>query len=286
MGDFATTADIVSAVNGVGHIGGRRFFNKNTITTVAALYYSGWTCGGIPAAGATPGAAATCTQATTGALATFNPALSGGTLRLLEWNFGQTTSNSNTMLYDRLAHMGGLSGTVTTAQTVNVNLTTPSADGRCSSVGADCEWFLEWFAATGATAVNATVSYTNEAGTAGRTVVIALPASVPIGRMYSILPATPDLAIKSVETVTLSASTLTAGSFGVVVGKRLAMVPFFTTQFGGKNANAGMYQLPTNDAFVLGLPKIGNNTCLWEVAIAYSTSFCGRVGYFIIGGRP
>lgn len=121
------------------------------------------------------------------------------------------------LLVDRIIQNGGLSGTVVTAQNVNTPalpaLRIPSG---VSTDGRGLLWGLEWYVDTGVTAVTATISYTNQAGTAGRTTTIAVPVTCRAGRFMPITALQAgDLSIRSIETVTLSATTGTAGNFGV-----------------------------------------------------------------------
>lgn len=276
MGDFSTANDVVAALAGTASNGLRGWYNKNSYTTAAGFFYSGWTAPGIPAAGATPGAAATPDDTTLGALsAGFLNAPGGGTTRLLLWS-NLATSASTDVLFDRVAHMGGLSGTSVAAQTVSLGLATAAAAGRCAADGSDVEWFLEWYGATGSTAVTATISYTNQAGTSGRSTTVSIPASVPIGRLIPInVLQSGDTSIKSIESVTLSASTLTAGSFGVTAGHRL-------TPPGWTSGNAGYVY----DFAGVGMPKVGNDPCLWMVSWMNAATYGTKTGMIVVGSRP
>ncbi len=196
---------------------------KATLTAVAAFIYSTWrSTGPFPLQGAIPGAAAICTKALQGALVNFTNPTSPAKTYLDVLDVGSTVAGAH-VIYDRLAHMGGLSGTVTTAQTVN--LTLPTDPNRCDQAGAGVEWYLEWYTATGSTAVTATITYTDQNGNTGNTTTLSLPASVPVGRCYLIGSnglAAGDTSIKSIQSVQLSATTGTAGSFGVTARRRIA----------------------------------------------------------------
>jgi hypothetical protein len=169
----------------------------------------------------------------------------------------QMVNAGSLILYDRLAHMGGLSGTSVAAQTVNVSI--PASRG--ANVGGEgLEWFLEWYTDTGATGVNCTVSYTDQGDVAGRTVVVAVPATCRASRL---LPIPPNAAqqIKSIQNVTLSASTLAAGSFGVTCARRL-----------GDTAVAVTNQISRAGVFDLGLPRVYDDACLWLVNLVSTTT--------------
>ena len=103
------------------------------------------------------------------------------------------TSNSamTVEVHDRLAHMGGLSGTVTTAQNVSLALNTLGATNNISNrIGdtnySDVQWWLEWYTATGSTAVTATVAVTYNDGTTGALTGAYLAATRPASFMLSL----------------------------------------------------------------------------------------------------
>lgn len=199
-------------------------------TQVAGSGTSLWRATGLPIQGAIPAAAAACSNATAGAMV-----LAGRTgtqkRRLKKFSVFAATANQTFFLEDRLAHMGGLNGTLTTAQTVNLDLST-LGNNIAARKGADdyseVEWFLEWYTATGATVVTPTVNVTYADDTTGNCNVwvlgaTALPASVAASRRYQIISAT-GKGIKKVNSVTLLATTGTAGSFGVTAVRELCSV--------------------------------------------------------------
>ena len=197
--------------------------DKATIATqVIGLPCSLWRATGTPAQAAIPGAAAVCNAALLGAFPLVNQTLPAknylGRLSVLN-----SLANSNLILADRLVHMGGLSGTVATLQTVGLDLLTQSVP--VARIGAmdysSVQWFLEWFTATGGTAVTATVAVTYNDGTTGNLAAISLPATVSAGRMIPLIPAVAGKYIRGVTGVTLSATTGTAGSFGVCATRAL-----------------------------------------------------------------
>lgn len=280
MTDFATTSDVVSALAAANTTGGGGNFNiyKASITAVAGFWYSGWTEGGAPAGGVAPTTWATCTKSLLGAYnAQFvNP--TPMTARLLWGSIAQANAGQTKWVIDRLGHMGGLSGTVTTAQSTGATGNTGSwvTDGRCSSDYDQVEWYLEWYSATGSTGVNATCAITYNDGTTGTAQVIAVPASCPAFRMYPIqVPAgTSGKWIKSVDSVTLSATTGTAGNFGVTALVRLAA-------FSSPVANYST----TLDYAGLGMPLVGNNACLNAIYWTTTTSTGITLGTLTIGAH-
>lgn len=226
--------------------------SKSSFTTVAALQYSLWQAAGVPAAGAAPGAAAIPTKATQGAVLFNNP--TAPALSYLGRVDAMSSAAGLLILYDRVAHMGGLNGTLTTAQAVN----TPTPDrGNVSGLGTEA--FLEWYTTTGTTATTATVAWTDDTGTA-RSSAISIAASMAANRMVQIPMVATAAGVRSVQTVTLSASTLTAGNFGVTICNRLASVPIL--------ANTPI----SLDPFALGLSRVPDNACLFFAVIPNATA--------------
>lgn len=157
-------------------------------------------------------------------------------LRMLyaDWFPGGNTSGgqqlTSAILYDRLVHSGGLSGTSTSAQTTN--LPTAALPRYTSGIGVQIA--LEILLAVGSTGTTASVSYTNQSNTAGR-----VSDGIPFGtatngsavRWLPVPLQAGDTGVKSVESVTLAASTGTVGNFGVVLYKPL--VPLAHTLLDG-----------------------------------------------------
>lgn len=284
MTDFATVQNVIdSALN--QSVGGRVMFQKASITTVAGVLYSGWLAGGAPAAGSIPGAAATVTQATTGALGRFVNPPSPMTMRLIAMEYYQGQHGTD-LLYDRLAHMGGLSGTTITptSQTVNVDIATAAAAGRCASDGSDVEWFIEGYTAPGAATPTVTISYTNQSGTSGRSTTVTMVSALPAGRLIPItVLQSGDTSIKSIQSITLSATMTTAGSFGVTAAKRLCMTNFNVLYAAPANPNGMPGGLM--DYLRMKLPKVGPDACLWMVFFASTTSSGNRFGHLVLGGK-
>ena len=231
-------------------------FGKVSMTAKAAgTFQSLWTAAGLPAAGANPASLATVipTSATAGALHFVNPAT--GLSYISKISSSQQTIGT-LILYDRIAHSSGLNGTLTTAQAVNGAALTRHTTGE------DVELFLEVYTATGATASNVIISYTNSAGVAGRTTpAVAMQVTPVAGQMLPIPLQSGDTGIRSVQSVTLSASTATAGNFGITLVKRIAEIPITV-------AGTGVVL----DPFALGFPQIENNACLSMMVVTSTTS--------------
>lgn len=251
---------------------------KATIATQGAGGWSSlWRATGTPAQGATPGAAAICTDALTGSLGPVPTPAGGQRNAALRAAMASGSAGPLVVLVDRLAHMGGLSGTTAspTAQTVNVDITS-LAGTRCRTNYADVTWWLEIYADVGTTAVTATVNYTDANGDA-RTTTLSFGGASPLNqdsRIFPIIPAaaTP-LPIRSVQSVTLSASTLTAGSFGVTATRELSPLALPAV------ANyADLY-----DWARLGAPTVHEDACLAFIMLCTTTATGALTGSVTIG---
>lgn len=262
MSDITTNDLVIAALARCTSAGFSQDIAKASITTASGFDYSGWTCGGNPVAGSAPTTWAHPTQATAGA---WNPRMvnpaAGKTCRLLFAGLRFSVANQPVIFRDRLGHMGGLSGTSTSAQTVGATLTTPAADGRCEAGGGDVDWWMEIYTALGSTGVNATFAVTYSDNSTGN-VVVAVPASVPAARRIRIPPSSGNRSIKAISTVTLSATTGTAGNFGVTATDR-------KFQFSVAAANTEWVA----DWALLGMPDLGSNACLEASVFAVGTAF-------------
>lgn len=262
-----TTRD--GLINAMGNLNTQVVIDKLSIANAAAgQFHSLWRAGGQPAAGAIPGAAAVCDNALIGCLP-FADQTSPVT-SYLGWAQITVAVLGMFEIHDRLMHTGGLSGTVTTAQTANVdlhaNLATANLAARIGkSDYSEVNWWLEWYTDTGATASNATVNVTYNDGTSGDLAVVAVGGTVRASRMIplnNLIPAAKaGLFIRDVNTVTLSASTTVAGSFGVTATRLRAGLPQQFVNF------AQIF-----DWTELGLPDVPNDSCLMLNVLASNTT--------------
>lgn len=258
-----TTVDGV--VNALANNSSRIVWDKASLANAAAgQLFSLWRATGVPAQGAVPGAAAVCTSALLGAMGFANQ-----TAPATSYHAWQTLAASNATtsveVHDRLAHMGSLNGTLTTAQTVGIDLTTLGgglvAARRGDANFSDVQWWLEIYTDLGATGVNATVAVTYDDASTGNLAVIALGATPRAGRLYPLVPAVAGRFIRAVNSVTLSATTGAAGSFGVTATRPRTVV----------NSNvANKYE--QFDWAQLGLPEIPNDSCLQLIMLCSTTS--------------
>lgn len=255
-----TTRD--QLINALANNTSRIVWDKASLANAAAGFvFSLWRATGTPGQGAIPTTAATCVNGLQGSMGFTNQ-----TLPVTSYYAWQTVTGGNATanveIHDRLAHMGGLSGIVTTAQgALSLITNDPGADRRGDANYSDIQWWLEWYTDTGATASNATVNVTYDDASTGNLAVIAVGGTVRAGRMLPLISAVPGRFILSVNSVTLSASTGTAGNFGITATRPRTAV---STLLANKTENYDWAQL--------GLPEIPNNSCLQMVMLCSTTS--------------
>ena len=219
-----TIASRDGLIQALGNNSSRFILDKaNLFPQTALTYVSLWRATGQPGQGAIPAATAVCNNTTLGGM-DFRQQTPPSTSYGSYMEVATVNAPMTVEIHDRLAHMGGLNGTLITAQTVSLDLSTLAATNNISNrIGdanySDVQWWLEWYTATGATAVTVTVNVTYNDGTTGALSSASLAATRPVGFMLSLNALIPAAAsgkyIRAVNTVTLSATTGTAGSFGV-----------------------------------------------------------------------
>lgn len=257
---FTSPSDIIIALAAAPDI---QHIKSGFASQLIGLMTSLWRATGTPAQGAIPGAWAICDNTLLGCYPL--PSKTGPQARALLYMDGTFPIQNGFVMPDRLGHMGGLNGTLTTAQTVNGDVSVGTSNlalRRGVSDFTNVRWFLEWYTATGVTGINATCAVTYSDNSTGN-IVVALPASVAAGRMIEI-PTPGPLAIKSIQSVTLSATTGTAGSFGVTAMRVLA------------SPTAVSAIIPTSfDWPQLGLTPIEDSACLFPVLLAIGSTNVG-----------
>ncbi|MCA3597781.1 MAG: hypothetical protein IOC64_06690 [Methylobacterium sp.] len=152
-----------------------------------------------------------------------NPTAGAGRMAILGGRLSPSGAGGVALiLVDVLNISGGLNGTLTTAQTTGL----PTAALTRYTSGEGVLAALIIHTSIGTTTATVTCSYTNQAGVSGR----VTPGFVIDGtsRQAGCLRAFPlqagDTGIRSVESVTLAGTTGTAGNFGVVMFKPIAMM--------------------------------------------------------------
>lgn len=254
-------------INALGNNSSRLVIDKASISnTAAGQFFSTWLAAGQPGAGATPGAAAVCDSSLLGSFDFAQQTAPAQTYAA----YAYLMSSNNTItveVHDRLCHMGGLSGTSTSAQTVNLTAVQTASNfvermGR--SDYSEIQWWLECYTGTGTTSANATVAVTyNDASTGSLTT--SLGTSMRSGRaipLNGLIPASASgKYIRAINSVTLSATTGTTGSFGFTATRPRCTMPLVLAN-----------KVENFDWASLGLPEISNEACLMLIVMNSTTT--------------
>ena len=271
-------------------------FDWNKITGGAAYTAGRWyemlSLAGSPVATAFPGTAltwVTCTESTGDGTNAFGIPHGGNVstdlkhlLNMAAWGTAATSVPSTLMLVDVQGYYPGINMNSNTSQTL---LGTPSL--RYTN-GVGLRAFLAVRATTGATAHNLSMSYTNQAGTSGRTlpVTVACTASAIVPHITHsgtaannygpFLPlAQGDTGIQLVQSVQLSAASGTASTSALVIVKPLAQITIGVAAL--MTEKDLLNQIPS-------MPQIKDGACLgWLLgagaATAASTTFAGQTEF-------
>lgn len=248
----------------------RLVIDKASISNAAAAqFHSLWRATGQPGQGAIPTAVTACTDALTGSFQ-FAQQTAPATSYLAYLEAVCSNSSTTVEIHDRLAHMGGLNGTLTTAQTVSLDLSALlGSNNMAARIGdanySDIQWWVEWYTDTGATAATMTIAVTYNDGTTGNLTGISLGATRRASFMAPLNGFIPAAAsgkyIRAVNTITLSASTGTAGNFGVTATRP-------RVSLGCPVANLKW----SADWAALPISEVPNSSCLFLLILASTTS--------------
>lgn len=238
---------------------------------IAGRGLSLWTYDGMPGGGAVPTTAAIPVRTTAGAMPFTAP---GGSREKLTISAGLVPLIAGTyQLYDRLFHIGNLSGISTTDQTIQGSTPTPALTRNTGGAGNFA--FYEIYTAVGTTSATLTMTYTDQDGNTGQTSTINIGATGfrEETRAQRIPLAAGDSGIRAIASVQLTASTGTAGNFGITIAQPLAVVPVGAAGvMGWRDYTTG---LP-------GIPMIDPNACLSLLFIpgaATATELFGALGF-------
>jgi hypothetical protein len=232
MAGFTSLSDLINEAT----LGGKKAdyqFNKVGTAGVISVTNSLWRVGAQPAAGAAPSNAPggnVPTNATTGALLTWNPTTVGDTQHFVRADVLATVAANTLLMYDRIFEVNKTMNSTATETVTGVPTryqavtnTPDAADGNFL--------FFETQTALAATAHNWNATYTDHDGNAG----IALPTLTgnasaiinrldhPVGQFFAPLAAG-DAGIQKLESVTCSALVAT-GAIACVIGHPIAFLP-------------------------------------------------------------
>jgi hypothetical protein len=267
----------------------RQDWNKITggAAYAAGRWYETFSLNGFPPATAYPGTALawkTCDDATGDGTTRFGIPHGGNVSALIKqlstlaaWSTAATGVPAVLKLVDLQGYYPGISMNSATAQTLTGTPTLRYANG------AGCRLALAIRTSAGATAHNLALSYTNQAGTAGRTmpVTVACTASAITPHITHSgtaannygpeLPmASGDTGVQSVQTVTLSAASL-AGTGVLLLYRPIAQIPLSIASL--MSEKDFWNQMPS-------APQIKDGACLGFLlgagaAVAAATTFAG-----------
>jgi hypothetical protein len=201
-------------------------------TLVAGRPHSQFYLAGIPGAATAPSPGAAGAALTSYAGQIPIPAASGNT-HLARASFSSSAQAGNIIVYDRLWHNSGIVVTTTTAQTIN-SATWPARDKNGSTNGEGVYIGLEVSTATGAGASVISISYTNSAGTAGRTgtAIDVYAATAAAGSFFRFALQAGDTGVRSIQTYTSTVS-MTSGTVHLVAYRPLAWIELPAAGIGG-----------------------------------------------------
>ena len=230
------------------------------LSTNQGRWSDNWTLG--PPAGVAPTTGVVPTNDTLGALGQRDGG--SGTLAILGARYNSLAPGGNFLIVDRLSHQGGLVANIATEQTTNL----PTAALTRHTSGEGVMMGLTIYTAIGSTPTTVTASYTNQAGTSGRTTsAVAIGGTnFSSGRRFILLPLQAgDTGVRAVASVTLAATTGTVGNMGVTLFKPLYVI--FVESTSGVMAGGFV----TGGVFG-GIPEIIDGACLCVFALVGSGS--------------
>lgn len=247
-----------------------RFFAKALSgTLVAGRNHSFWGIGGFPGAGAFDSTLNGVTLSSSsaqvnGQIPFTDPSSGNAYLARLQ---AAATQAGTLILADRLWHNGGYTITSTGAQN-STTPTFPARDVDGSSNGNGVLLALEVSANVGAGTPTITINYTNQAGTSGRsaTNVLATAASPIAGATYIIGLQAGDTGVRSVQSLTLSAS-WTSGTINLVAYRPIASLELP----GAMIPNA-------LDVLTGGMPRLYNGTVPYFMFLPNTTTTSNIMG--------
>jgi hypothetical protein len=248
-----------------------RFFAKAaTGTLVAGRPVSLWGIAGNPSAGTFDNTLNGVTLSTqqNGQIDFDNPSSGNTYLARLQ---AAATQPGVLMLCDRLWHNGGYTITSTSAQ-ASTTPTWPARDAFGATNGDGVLLGLEVSTTTGSGTPTITVAYTDSTGAAGTaTNTTNTVASSPLGSFYPIGLAAGDTGVRSVQSLTLSA-TWTSGSNAIHL---VAYRPLVSLEL------TGAFVPNAVDAITAGFPRIHNGSVPFLIFMPNTTTSTNVSGQIV-----
>lgn len=246
------------------------FLKVGTTMEAAGVMHSFLYTPGNPGAGVapTPGLNGAALTSYSGQIPFSNP---GGSARTYLARLEASASMpGRLMLADRLWHNSGIVVTTTGPQSITTP-TWPARDRNGATSGDGVQVALEVSALMGNGVItNTTLSYTNSAGTPGRTATItSFPASAQAGTFVRFELQAGDTGVQSIQSISLGTSYV-SGTMHLVAYRSLGTLPVAV--------NTGQ----AADAVALGLPRLYDNTVpflLWLPTAPTATTVQGQLIY-------
>ncbi|MES2753836.1 MAG: hypothetical protein V4659_04150 [Pseudomonadota bacterium] len=241
----------------------------NTMPTAGGFRaYTPWYVGGVPGVGATPAAGvngAALTAPVAGQISRENPA--SGNAHVARFTMA-VSQPGVIMLVDRLWANSGLSATLTTAQTLTP-AALPARDIAASINGDGVIAAIEWSATGGAGTPTVTLSYTNQAGVAGRTATLVGLTAPVTGTVEFFALQAGDTGIQSIQSYTASA-TRTSGTFHLVLYRIINILEINLSNTGN-----------ALDVLTGSMPRVLNDSVLQVLFVNTSTSQANFTGTYV-----
>lgn len=232
----------------------------------AGQYHSSWYLAGMPGAGAvvTPGVSGVSLVGpnVSGQIA-FPATVAGQNVYLARMDAVQSANIGAVILADRLWQNSGLSPTATTAQTVGSTTWDRDNvfDGSFTGDGVQVAIEVTTTLTNGSPITSGiTISYTNEAGTAGRTgTLVTLPQTSLAGTIVPFTLQAGDRGVRSIQTITHP--TLTGGAYSLIAFRQVVSL-------GTPLANVAVQQ----DGLSLGLPRMHDESVPFLIFLLTGTA--------------
>lgn len=246
------------------------FVKTASRTSVALIPFSVFDLAGNPGAGTLAGSSTAngvVPTAATNGTPNINP-FGGSAIGYLTKVEYYSSVLSYLYLFDLLFKAGNYtynSGTTSLSSQPAISGRCPDYPGSGSVFGNGNEIWIEVVAAmTSATAWQVQVTYTNSAGTTGRTSIISsaqAAAALTVGKMFQLALQAGDSGVQKIESVIVTTGGATAGSFNVLIMRKL-----WSNRIAIANSGS------IDDIFKTGAPIVYKDSALVLVVQADGTS--------------
>lgn len=238
---------------------GQSTYYVNKVSTTRGLshpFCSLWRTSGFPVAAALPpsGNGESPTKTTQGAIFFPDPIEGVADTYLSEAKMSGSAV-ATLILYDRVYHNYGLDSSTTSFQAI----TSPTISRYVGEPGV--EIFIEVYAGGLGSSTPGTVSYTNHLGVSGRTGTFTLTSSYSDNTMLHVQLEAGDSGVKSVQGFQMSGTSLTGGTYGITLAKRIVDIPVYS--------DGTVTRL---DFIGTGMPKIHKDACLAFISARQASS--------------